>query len=151
MSSIAGLAHRELHAEDVLAITLSAIILCINSHKTHFNMKKQVRMSAVDASTQTYLTQVGDRLKVLRILRKDTIAQMAERLQCSAATYTALEKGAPTTQIGLLAKALAIHGALDSLSGVAPVPIEALTQTNTLPKRVRSSNGTIPRKDELDF
>jgi transcriptional regulator with XRE-family HTH domain len=109
------------------------------------------KLSPVDESGKKALAELGNRLRTLRIMRSDTMAQMAQRLQCSLSTYTALEKGVATTQVGLLVNALSILGALDSLSAVAPVPVESLVNNDAMRKRVRKMNPTIPTDKEIDF
>ena len=109
------------------------------------------KLLPVDGAGQQALVELGHRLRTLRIMRSDTMAQMAQRLQCSLSTYSALEKGEATTQIGLLVNALSILGVLDSLSAVAPVPVASLINSAAMRKRVRKVNPTLPTDKEIDF
>ncbi|MCB5197576.1 helix-turn-helix transcriptional regulator [Deefgea salmonis] len=109
------------------------------------------KLLPVDDAGKNALAELGNRLRTLRIMRSDTMAQMAQRLQCSLSTYAALEKGEATTQIGLLVNALGILGCLDSLSAVAPVPVESLIKSEAMRKRVRKVNPTLPTDEEIDF
>lgn len=49
--------------------------------------------------------------------------QMADRLLCSLNTYRHLEAGKPSVSLGLLAGALWILQELESMDGLAPVPL----------------------------
>jgi transcriptional regulator with XRE-family HTH domain len=67
---------------------------------------------------QRYLSELGIRLKTLRLVRNDTMAVFAQRLGVSAGTLRAMEHGAATVQIGAWVKALWVLDRLDDLSGV---------------------------------
>jgi transcriptional regulator with XRE-family HTH domain len=64
------------------------------------------------------LRALGERLRAARIERNDTMAVFAERLGVSAGTVRAMERGAPTVQIGIWLNALWILNQLDALSHV---------------------------------
>jgi transcriptional regulator with XRE-family HTH domain len=65
-----------------------------------------------------YLSELGIRLKALRLARDDTMAVFAQRLGMSAGTLRAMERGTATVQIGAWVKALWILDRLDDLNGV---------------------------------
>ena len=67
---------------------------------------------------QQRLTELGIRLKALRLARNDTMAVFAQRLGVSAGTVRAMEHGASTVQIGTWVKALWVLDRLDDLNGV---------------------------------
>src|SRR5882724_4817714 len=67
---------------------------------------------------QQYLSELGIRLKTLRLARNDTMAVFAQRLGVSAGTIRAMEHGTATVQIGAWVKALWILDHLDDLDGV---------------------------------
>jgi transcriptional regulator with XRE-family HTH domain len=65
-----------------------------------------------------YLSELGVRLKTLRLARNDTMAVFAQRLGVSAGTLRAMEHGMATVQIGAWVKALWIFDRLDELNSV---------------------------------
>ena len=67
---------------------------------------------------QRYLSELGIRLRTLRLARNDTMAVFAQRLGVSAGTLRAMEHGAATVQIGAWVKALWVLDRLDDLNGV---------------------------------
>jgi DNA-binding XRE family transcriptional regulator len=75
-----------------------------------------------------YLSELGIRLKTLRLARNDTMAVFAQRLGVSAGTLRAMEHGTATVQIGAWVKALWVLDRLDDLNGV-------LTQRASLGER----------------
>jgi DNA-binding XRE family transcriptional regulator len=77
---------------------------------------------------QQYLSELGIRLKTLRLTRNDTMAVFAQRLGVSAGTLRAMEHGTATVQIGAWVKALWVLDRLDDLNGV-------LTQRASLGER----------------
>ncbi|MDW5416327.1 MULTISPECIES: helix-turn-helix transcriptional regulator [unclassified Iodobacter] len=105
----------------------------------------------LDPLQRDALISLGQRLRICRASRSDSIERMAERMQCSITTYMALEKGLPTVQIGFLVKALAILGSLDSLQQVAPISADVLNKIASGTKRVRGQNATTPDEKEIDF
>src|ERR1700692_4703419 len=77
-----------------------------------------------------YLSELGIRLKTLRLARNDTMAVFAQRLGVSAGTLRAMEHGTATVQIGAWVKALWVLDHLDDLNGV-------LAQKETLLEQAR--------------
>jgi transcriptional regulator with XRE-family HTH domain len=67
---------------------------------------------------QRHLSELGTRLRTLRLARNDTMAVFAQRLGVSAGTLRAMEHGAATVQIGAWVKALWVLDRLDDLNGV---------------------------------
>jgi transcriptional regulator with XRE-family HTH domain len=65
-----------------------------------------------------YLSELGSRLKTLRLARNDTMAIFAQRLGISAGTLRAMEHGTATVQIGAWVKALWVLDRLNDLNGV---------------------------------
>ena len=80
---------------------------------------------------QQYLSELGIRLKTLRLARNDTMAVFAQRLGVSAGTLRAMEHGTATVQIGAWVKALWVLDHLDDLNGV-------LAQKESLLEQVRA-------------
>jgi transcriptional regulator with XRE-family HTH domain len=67
---------------------------------------------------QQRLSELGIRLKSLRLARNDTMAVFAQRLGVSAGTLRAMEHGTATVQVGAWIKALWVLDHLDDLNGV---------------------------------
>ncbi len=49
---------------------------------------------------------MGEQIKLARLHRNLSIAQVAERATCSPLTVTRIEKGSPTVSIGIYARVL---------------------------------------------
>jgi transcriptional regulator with XRE-family HTH domain len=75
----------------------------------------------------TTLAELGGRLRAARIERDDTMDVFAQRLGVSVGTVRAMERGAPTVQIGVWLNALWILNELDSLTNVL-APRESLLE-----------------------
>ena len=91
-----------------------------------------------------YLSELGARLKSLRLARNDTMAIFAQRLGVSAGTVRAMERGTATVQIGAWVKALWVLDRLDDLSGLLAQK-ESLLQQARAPRsrgRQRASRRT---------
>lgn len=71
------------------------------------------------------LSELGRRLRAARLARNDTMAVFAQRLGVSEGTVRAMERGAPTVQIGAWLNALWV---LDQLDAIRPLlePKESL-------------------------
>ena len=77
--------------------------------------------------TAEILSQLGSRLRAARINRNDTMEVFAERLGVSVGTVRAMERGAPTVQVGAWLNALWLLNELDSLVPVLE-PKESLLE-----------------------
>ena len=77
---------------------------------------------------QRYLSELGTRLRTLRLARNDTMAVFAQRLGVSAGTVRAMEHGTATVQIGAWVKALWVLDRLDDLNGVLAQKASLLEQ-----------------------
>jgi transcriptional regulator with XRE-family HTH domain len=86
---------------------------------------------------QHHLSELGTRLKALRLARNDTMAVFAQRLGVSAGTLRAMEHGVATVQIGAWAKALWVLDRLDDLNGVLARKESLLEQARVPRTRLR--------------
>jgi len=77
--------------------------------------------------TAEILSELGSRLRAARINRNDTMEVFAERLGVSVGTVRAMERGAPTVQVGAWLNALWLLNELDSLVPVLK-PKESLLE-----------------------
>ena len=73
------------------------------------------------------LARLGERLRAARIERNDTMEVFAQRLAVSVGTVRAMERGAPTVQVGAWLNALWILNELDSVTGIL-APKESLLE-----------------------
>src|SRR2546423_14867174 len=64
------------------------------------------------------LVELGSRLRAARIGRNDTMEVFAQRLGVSVGTVRAMERGAPTVQVGAWLNALWILNQLDTFTVV---------------------------------
>lgn len=83
------------------------------------------------------LSELGIRLKSLRLARNDTMAVFAQRLGVSAGTLRAMERGTATVQIGAWVKALWVLDHLDDLNGVLARKESLLEQARAPRTRLR--------------
>lgn len=86
---------------------------------------------------QQYLSELGIRLKTLRLARNDTMAVFAQRLGVSAGTLRAMEHGVGTVQIGAWVKALWVLDHLDDLNGLLAQKASLLDQARAPRTRVK--------------
>lgn len=84
------------------------------------------------------LAGLGERLRAVRVARNQTMAVFAARIGVSIPTLRAMERGAPTVQVGAWANAL---WAFDRLEDLATV----LAERESLLERARTA-GPAPRK-----
>ena len=95
---------------------------------------KQITESA------TTLIELGQRLRIARLDRNDTMARFAERLGVSERTVRAMEQGLPTVQVGVWLNALWVLDALEPLSRVLEVRESLLDRARAArPPRRRAS------------
>lgn len=89
-------------------------------------------------------------MRANRIAQGWTVKDMASRLFCSQNTYRAIEAGKPTSSIGIVANALWLFGQIDSLDGVAPIPLN-LNAVQRVRKPVKNNLPGVISEDERDF
>ena len=86
-----------------------------------------------------HLRELGERLRAARVARNEPMAVFAERIGVSAPTLRAMERGAPTVQIGAWASALWALDRLDDLGAV-------LATRESLLDRARAAGAKRPRQ-----
>ena len=83
---------------------------------------------------------VGEQIKLARLRRNLSVAQVAERATCSPLTVSRIEKGAPTVAIGIYLRVLyALQLDDDILSLAKDDELGRAFQDMNLPQRERAS------------
>ena len=83
------------------------------------------------------LSELGKRLRAARIERNDTMDVFAKRLGVSVGTVRAMERGAPTVQVGAWLNALWILNQLDTVTRVLEPQESLLDRIRAQEKRRR--------------
>ena len=78
-------------------------------------MSRQIVLTSVESHS---LSHFGERLRLARLRRNLSQADVAERAGVTRKVIVALEAGAPGTSIGVLAKVLGILGYPERLAGL---------------------------------
>lgn len=83
---------------------------------------------------------VGEQIRLARLRRNLSVAQVAERATCSPLTVSRIEKGAPTVAIGIYLRVLyALQLDDDILSLAKDDALGRALQDMNLPQRERAS------------
>ena len=83
---------------------------------------------------------VGEQIKLARLRRNLSVAQVAERATCSPLTVSRIEKGVPTVAIGIYLRVLyALQLDDDILSLAKDDELGRVLQDMNLPQRERAS------------
>lgn len=86
------------------------------------------------------MAQMGERIKLARLRRNLSIAQVAERATCSPLTVNRIEKGSPTVSVGIYARVLYVLQLEDDLMLIAKEDVLGRTlQDLSLKHRQRAS------------
>jgi hypothetical protein len=83
------------------------------------------------------LSELGRRLRAARIERNDTMDVFAQRLGVSVGTVRAMERGAPTVQVGAWLNALWVLNQLDTITHVLEPKESLLERARAQEKRRR--------------
>jgi transcriptional regulator with XRE-family HTH domain len=83
------------------------------------------------------LSELGKRLRAARIERNDTMEVFAQRLGVSVGTVRAMERGAPTVQVGAWLNALWILNQLETVTRVLEPQESPLDRIRAQEKRRR--------------
>ena len=91
------------------------------------------------------LSELGRRLRAARIERNDTMEVFAQRLGVSVGTVRAMERGAPTVQVGAWLNALWVLNQLDTITHVLQPKESLLERMRAQEKRRRQRASRRPR------
>ena len=91
------------------------------------------------------LSELGRRLRAARIERNDTMEVFAQRLGVSVGTVRAMERGAPTVQVGAWLNALWVLNQLDTITHVLQPTESLLERMRAQEKRRRQRASRRPR------
>ena len=91
------------------------------------------------------LSELGRRLRAARIERNDTMDVFAQRLGVSVGTVRAMERGAPTVQVGAWLNALWILNQLDTITRVLEPKESLLERARAQEKRRRQRASRRPQ------
>jgi transcriptional regulator with XRE-family HTH domain len=94
--------------------------------------------------SESCLRDLGQRLKAQRLARNDTMAIFAQRLGISEATVRAMERGAPTVQIGAWLNALWVLDRLADMDDVLALKESLIDQVRAQQAR-RRQRASSPR------
>lgn len=91
------------------------------------------------------LKELGNQIRQARKRRMWTIAELANKIQVTAPTIIALEKGAPTVSVGVLAAVLWTLGLENELRHLSQLNDSEGTKLMNarLPKKIRTKKGDI--------
>lgn len=74
--------------------------------KRYVAMTKSTMGTKLPRKLEQKMMLMGEQIKLARLRRNLSIAQVAERATCSPLTITRIEKGSPTVSIGIYARVL---------------------------------------------
>ena len=80
--------------------------LCTRKYKLIINMSKTTMGNKLPRKLEQKMQTVGEQIKLARLRRNLSVAQVAERATCSPLTVSRIEKGAPTVAIGIYLRVL---------------------------------------------
>lgn len=69
-------------------------------------MVKSTMGTKLPRKLEQKMVRMGEQIRLARLRRHMTIAQVADRATCSPLTVTRIEKGSPTVSIGIYARVL---------------------------------------------
>ena len=103
-------------------------------------MSKFTYASRLPRELERDLFQVGEQIKLARLRRDLSMAQVAERAMCSIPTLTKVEKGASNVAIGTYLRVLYVLGLNSDILVIAQTdPLGRVIQDSHLPHRERAS------------
>ena len=103
-------------------------------------MTKSTMGTKLPRKLEQKMQTVGEQIKLARLRRNLSVAQVAERATCSPLTVSRIEKGAPTVAIGIYLRVLyALQLDDDILSLAKDDKLGRTLQDMNLPQRERAS------------
>ena len=103
-------------------------------------MAKSTMGTKLPRKLEQKMQTVGEQIKLARLRRNLSVAQVAERATCSPLTVSRIEKGAPTVAIGIYLRVLyALQLDDDILSLAKDDELGRALQDKNLPQRERAS------------
>ena len=103
-------------------------------------MAKSTMGTKLPRKLEQKMQVVGEQIKLARLRRNLSVAQVAERATCSPLTVSRIEKGAPTVAIGIYLRVLyALQLDDDILSLAKDDELGRTLQDMNLPQRERAS------------
>ena len=103
-------------------------------------MTKSTMGTKLPRKLEQKMQVVGEQIKLARLRRNLSVAQVAERATCSPLTVSRIEKGAPTVAIGIYLRVLyALQLEDDILSLAKDDELGRTLQDMNLPQRKRAS------------
>ena len=103
-------------------------------------MAKSTMGTKLPRKLEQKMQVVGEQIKLARLRRNMSVAQVAERATCSPLTVSRIEKGAPTVAIGIYLRVLyALQLDDDILSLAKDDELGRALQDMNLPQRERAS------------
>ena len=103
-------------------------------------MAKSTMGTKLPRKLEQKMQVVGEQIKLARLRRNLSVAQVAERATCSPLTVSRIEKGAPTVAIGIYLRVLyALQLDDDILSLAKDDELGRVLQDMNLPQRERAS------------
>ena len=103
-------------------------------------MAKSTMGTKLPRKLEQKMQVVGEQIKLARLRRNLSVAQVAERATCSPLTVSRIEKGVPTVAIGIYLRVLyALQLDDDILSLAKDDELGRVLQDMNLPQRERAS------------
>ncbi|MDY5119976.1 MAG: helix-turn-helix transcriptional regulator [Muribaculaceae bacterium] len=103
-------------------------------------MTKSTMGTKLPCKLEQKMQIVGEQIRLARLRRNLSVAQVAERATCSPLTVSRIEKGAPTVAIGIYLRVLyALQLDEDILSLAKDDALGRALQDMNLPQRERAS------------
>ena len=103
-------------------------------------MAKSTMGTKLPRKLEQKMQVVGEQIKLARLRRNLSVAQVAERATCSPLTVSRIEKGVPTVAIGIYLRVLyALQLDDDILSLAKDYELGRVLQDMNLPQRERAS------------
>ena len=103
-------------------------------------MAKSTMGTKLPRKLEQKMQLVGEQIKLARLRRNLSVAQVAERATCSPLTVSRIEKGVPTVAIGIYLRVLyALQLDDDILSLAKDDELGRVLQDMNLPQRERAS------------